>query len=658
MKTAPKRSSVAAKGEPAAPVTSWQARVFRPGFLSLVLVLITMAVFWPVRQNAFVSLDDGPYVTENPHVLGGMTWANMAWALTTGRAGNWNPLTWWSHMLDCQFYGVNPVGHHTSSLLLHAANTFLLFWFLWSVTGATWRCFTVAALFALHPLHVESVAWVAERKDVLSTFFFLITLGAYARSVRRRPALEVSAAAGGGTPGAKRGKANQRASQAPVVTPLDARYYLASLLAFALGLMSKPMLVTGPCLLLLLDFWPLSRVVLPLASNPRGRVRRLLIEKIPFLLLSVAVSAATIVFQQEAGAVRSLKSISLDFRLANAVLSYCQYLLQMIWPVDLAVFYPFSPLFSPWTVGAAALVLLVISVLVYRVASTRRYLAFGWLWYLVSLLPVIGLMQVGGQAHADRYTYIPLVGVFTFLVWGAYDLTKHWRRHALVLSTLGLGVIVLCTGLTRRQLAYWRDSGTLFRHATLATRNNYAAYDNLGLYLSRQGKSDEAIQNFRRALEIFPTAGEVYENLGVELLMRGSLDQAITNFQNAVRFSPGSASAHCNFGCALANQRKWGEAIREYQESLRLKPEDAQVHRNLGLALDEQGKPEGATAEFIEASRLAPYDPQIRLTLGMALAKQGKREEAIAQLNEALRLKPDFTPAQQELRRLGVPGRQ
>jgi tetratricopeptide (TPR) repeat protein len=655
MKTKPKKPLLAGKGKQVDSVPSWLTRICRPEPISLLLVILTLASFWSVRENAFVSLDDGAYVTENPHVLGGITWANTAWAFTTGRAGNWNPLTWLSHMLDCQFYGVNPAGHHITSLVLHAANTLLLFWFLRSVTGATWRCLAVAALFAVHPLHVESVAWVAERKDVLSTFFFLLTLGAYAKSARREAKLEVPAAARGGARGAKVGKAKERASQAAIDGRFHTLYYLGSLFFFALGLMSKPMLVTVPCLLLLLDLWPLGRLALPLSTNPRGRVRRLLIEKIPFCLLSLAVSAATIVFQREAGAMRSLETISFEFRLANAFLSYCQYLLQMFWPANLAVFYPFSPLFSPWTVSAAALFVLVTSALVFRVAATRPYLAFGWLWYLMSLLPVIGLLQVGGQAHADRYTYIPLIGVFTSLVWGAYDLTKRWRHHALVLSSAGVVLLFFCVASTRRQVAYWRDSGTLFRQATLVTRNNYAAYDNLGLYLSAQGKSDEAIQNFRQAIEIFPTAGEVYENLGLELLMRGNVNESITNFQNAVRFSPGSASAHCNFGYALANQRKWGEAIREYQESLQLKPEDAQVHRNLGLALDEQGQPEAATGQFTEASRLAPNDPQIRLSLGMALAKQNKRQEAIAQYNEALRLKPDFLQAQQELLQLAAP---
>jgi Flp pilus assembly protein TadD len=378
-------------------------------------------------------------------------------------------------------------------------------------------------------------------------------------------------------------------------------------------------------------------------------------EKLPFFLLSVAVSVLTMVFQQEAGALRSLETISFDFRLANACLAYCHYLVQMCWPLDLAVFYPFSRVFSPWTVGGAALFLLVVTILVFRFAATKGYLTFGWLWYLVSLLPVIGLVQVGAQAHADRYTYIPLIGVFTLLVWGAQDLTKQWRRQTLALSTAGVVVILLCAGLTRQQVGYWRDSGTLFGHAALVTQNNYAAYDHLGLFFSRQGKSDEAVLNFRRALEIFPNAGEVYENLGTEMLMRGSLEPAVTNLQAAVRLSPGSASAHCNLGIALASQRKWDEAVRAYQEAVRLKPEDAQMHRNLGLAMDEQGKLAEAIGQFLEAARLAPYDPQIRFSLGMALAKQGKREEAIAQYNEALRLKPDFLQAQQELRNLAGP---
>jgi Flp pilus assembly protein TadD len=640
------RSSIAGKLDPPVPGSFLRAATQSPQLISFALVLIILVVFWSARNHGFVNLDDQVYVTENPHVVRGITWPNVVWAFTNLEAGFWHPLTWLSIMLDCQLYGLRPGGHHLSSLLMHAANTVLLFLLFRRMTGATWRSAFVAALFALHPLHVETVAWAADRKDVLSAFFALLMLWAYVRYAQTCSVQNTKL----------KGQNSEKvfSIQYSVFSRGRSVWYFAALAFFACAVMSKTMVVTLPLILLLLDFWPLRRFEPNTGYWKLKGLRPLFLEKMPFLLISLLAGLLTVHAERGVGALPGASRVPIQFRMANAVLSCLRYLTQTIWPADLAVFYPYPATFSPGSVAGAALFLLVLSAIALRLYRTKPYLAVWWFWYLLLLLPVIGLIQVGGHAHADRYTYVPLIGVFALLSWGVHDLTKHWRGSALVLSIAAGVVLSACTTLTRQQLAFWRDSGTLFGHAIRVTKDNYIAYYCLGLYVSGEGKSDEAMRNYRLALQANPAYAEAYNNLGLELAMKGNLSEAMNHFREAIRFNPQLASAHSNLGMALASEGKASEAIREYQESLRLKPDEARVHSNLANVLDEQGQPADAIRHYQEALRFDPGSPEIHLNLGMTLAAQGNREQAIAHYAEALRLKPDYAQAKQELRKLAT----
>jgi tetratricopeptide (TPR) repeat protein len=680
---------------------SWKERLCRPACLCWLLALATLTVFLPVARQGYVNYDDSDYVTENAHVQSGLKWANVVWAFTTGHASNWHPLTWLSHMLDCQLFGSKAGPQHLVSVGFHIANTLLLFLLLRRMTGALWRSALVAALFALHPLHVESVAWVSERKDVLSAFFFLLTVGAYVRYV------EVQS---------RRAKVQSPGAGAPRFTLHASRYYLLSLLFFALGLMSKPMLVTMPFVLLLLDYWPLQRSRPSALNSQPSTFFRLVAEKAPFVLLAAASSVVTFIVQRKGGAVST--ALTFGERIANALVSYVRYIGKMFWPENLSILYPHPGHWPAWQVMASASVLLAVSVAVILMGRKRPYLVVGWLWFCGTLIPVIGLVQVGIQSMADRYTYVPLIGLFIMLAWGIAELipVRPWRGSALAVGAAAL--LAACACLTGRQIRFWRDSEALFRHAVQVTRNNYLAYNNLGFYLSGQGRTTEAMENYRLALKINPAyedalnnlgyalAGQkkyaeaipLYEaalrikplhaevhnnlgnalsetgkiddaikhylialqqkpdhadahnNLGIALAMKGKLDEAITHFHEAIRCKPSYASAHSNLGNALAVQHKLDEAIKEYLESLRLKPDDARAHNNLGNALAEQGKVEDAIEHYREALRLNADNPEAHFNLALALIRQGKREEASAHLTEALRLKPDYAEAQAQLK--------
>ena len=609
----------------------------------MALALLTLAVFQPVREHAFINFDDPIYITANSRVQGGITTSNVAWAFTTLQAGFWQPLTWLSHMFDCAVFGLNPSGHHLTSLLLHTANTVLLFVVLRRMTGAIWRSAFVAALFALHPLNVEPVAWAASRKDVLSTFFGLLALWAYARYAEKsRLGRQESGDLGQGA--AAGGSAVGFISR---FLPSASGYYLLTLLFFACGLMSKTIVVTLPLVLLLLDWWPLRRL-------QRLTLKSLALDKAPFLAVGIVAGLLTLRAEHGIGALSDTVLYPFQFRVANAVLSCAGYLAQAVWPRELAVFYPYPSVFSPLLVGGAALLLILASALVVRAHRSKPYLAVGWVWYLVTLSPVLGLIQVGAHSHADRYTYIPLIGIFFLLTWGACDLTKRWLHRRAVLSAAGVAVLLFCTILTTRQLAYWRDSAALFQRALEVTRNNYVAYYCLGAHISDEGRSDEAIADYRLALQINPTYGEAHNNLGVELASRGEIDEAMKCFRDAMRVSPRLASAYSNLGMALVRQGKEREALQQYQESLRLNPDDARVHNNLANLLAGQGRAEEAIEHHREALRLDPNRPEIHFSFGRTLAGHGNHAEAAAQFQEALRLKPDYAPAHQALRALGV----
>jgi Flp pilus assembly protein TadD len=527
-------------------------------WIYLLLAAAVFAVYAQVLHFDFVTYDDPDYVTANPHVQAGLTWDGFAWALRTGFAGNWFPLTWLSHMLDCALFGQDAGAHHATSLAIHLLSTLLFFAWLTQLTGARYRSALVAFLFALHPLHVESVAWIAERKDVLSGLFFVLTLRAY-----------------------------------------TSRRMLLCLALFCCGLMAKPMLVTVPFVLILLDFWPLRR-------------GWKLVEKLPFFAASFAVSVVTYVVHEQVGATASLGLIPLVVRFENALVSCVTYILQTFWPVNLAVFYPYplESLIVPAIFAAIALILITAGAI--HVYPRFPYLAIGWLWYLVMLLPVIGLIQVGAQAHADRYTYLPMLGLSIAFVWGAADALQRWPR---VQQTAAAAVCLACIVLTFRQVAVWRDSVTLYLQAIGSTTDNYVAHYNLAV---------------------------VYET-------RGQLDDAAAQLRETVRARPLFIPAHTALGQIFARQGRPAEAAPEFAAVLRSQPDNADAHYNYGLALAQSGNLPDALREFRATVALRPADFEARFNLAIALLSEGRREEATTQLTEVLRLKPDFAPARQEL---------
>jgi len=587
---------------------------------SLVLALGTLALYWPVTGYPFINFDDNEYVSENPVVQAGLTWHGLQWAFTGIHVGNWHPVTMWSHLLDCQVYGLNSWGHHLTNVLLHAVNTVLVFLWLNRLTGAVWRSWVVAALFGWHPLHVESVAWLAERKDVLSGCFGLLCLMCYTRYARH---LSV-------------------AGKNPVAGVRSPFYWLA-LVCFALGLMSKPMLVTWPFVLLLLDYWPLNR----LKPSDWGR---LVVEKIPFLLLAAGSCVMTYVAQRQGGAVVAVQDLALDLRVANALISYCRYLGKLFWPTNLAAFYPLPehwPAVAVWLAGG---LLLGLSVLWFRLRRAHPYLLMGWLWFVGTLVPVIGLVQAGKQAMADRYTYLPSLGVLIMVIWGTHEFTRRWRQPALMLAAAAAGIA--CLAVTRQQLGYWQDGETLFRHALKVTDENYNTYSGLGLALLKKGQIDEAIILFQKAIQMKPHYADAPHNfLGYALLNRGQIDEAVSELKLAIKLMPDNSESHYNLGVAFGKKGRVAEAISQYQEAIRLNPSYLLAHNNLGNALFRQGRRDEAIQQYRETLRLKPDFAEAHNNLGYVLLSLGQKEEAISQFQHALRLKPDYVDAKQNLAR-------
>lgn len=495
-----------------------------------------MLPYLQIKDHCFITFDDDQYVTANPMVLAGLTWQGMVQAFTTFQTGNWHPLTWLSHMLDAEVYGLNPGGHHLTNLFFHLANTLLLFLFLEGVTGARWPSAMVAALFALHPLHVESVAWVAERKDVLSTFFWLATMGAYA--------LYVSA------PAVKR--------------------YLSVIVLFALGLMVKPMLVTLPFVLLLLDYWPLGRVQFEMAPGGdhaikvKGRRLKpgywlLVREKIPLLGLAAASCLITVLAQKGVGTVIPLAIWPLDARIASSLVAYVKYLVKLFWPYPMIFFYPLAPV--PWWEAVwAGLTLVFLTVFLLYGARRHPYLGVGWLWYLGTLVPVIGLVQVGGQAMADRYTYVSFIGLFIMVVWGAAEATSGWRHRQIIRSTGAAALILACLLSSWGQVGYWRNSETLFIHAININPKNYMAFNHLGMSFANEGKLEGAIVMFKKSIEVDPYYPYAYNNLGVVYGRLGRLEEAVANYKIAIRLKPSGAVFYRNLAMVYRHQGKIAEA--------------------------------------------------------------------------------------------------
>lgn len=578
-------------------------------WVGLALLLVTFAAYAQVLTYSFLNYDDNLYVTENRQVQQGLTLENVRWAFTNTHSSNWSPLTWLSHMLDCRLFGLNPKGHHLSSLLFHLANTWLLLLVLTRMTGQLWPSTLVAALFALHPLHVESVAWVAERKDVLSTFFWLLTMIAYVNFVRHR------------------GRAR----------------YAAVAILFALGLMAKPMLVTLPFVLLLLDYWPLGRL-----SDKGAKIRsrwhfaaRLVREKIPLFLLVGVFSAVTYVAQRSGEAVVPFDKLPLGPRVSNALTSYANYITKMLWPDDLAPFYPHARRIVPaWALGGALLVLIV-TYLVIREARRRPYLPVGWFWYLGTLVPVIGLVQVGEQARADRYTYVPLIGLFIMLAWGIVDLSARWSHRKTVLGVSAAIVIFLLTVCTWVQAGYWRDSITLFEHAVRVVPNNYLALNNLGAAYADAGRYEKTIEVCSRAVEIMPNYANAYYLLGKGHDVLGRNEEAIKNYKQAISYDRDFVLAHKDLAMVYGKAGRFDEAADAWKGLLRLQPDNGKAHYNLGRAWAVLGRREDAAQAYQEAIRCDPSDALAYDELGKVYGEMGRFEEAIAAWKEVIRVQPN-----------------
>ncbi len=653
------------------------------------MLILTLIAYWPVYHCGFVNFDDPDYIQENVTIQKGLTSQGVVWAFTTAHSSNWHPLTWLSLMLDCQLFGLNPGMSHVVNVLLHVGTTLLLFLLLDKMTDARWRSAMVAAFFALHPMHVESVAWIAERKDVLCAFFFVATILAYVQYARK--------------PGLWR--------------------YLPVFGLFALALMSKPMAVTLPFVLLLLDYWPLQRVRVKVESE--GRVHsplslslfRLILEKIPMFALVVASSMVTVWAQKKGGTVLSLATLSISGRIFNSAVAYVRYLADSVYPVNMAIIYTLPPQWVWWKVAGAIVLLLTITVVAIRFIKSRPYLLIGWLWFLGTLVPVIGIVQVGIQSKADRYTYLPYIGLFIAVIWIFSD------RIARKLFPVAAILLLACIVGVRYQLQFWRGSEELFSHATKVTADNYIAYNNLGFWYlehtnydqaitftkkaialnptyhyaeknlayiyEKMGRNAEAIEHYAASLRIIPDQPDALSHLGGILIDQGRVAEGTAQLERAVQLNPqdvhvinslalgmaaqknfGEAARYLreelkilpdnpdalsNLGNALASDGKFTEAIASYFEALKLRPNDAQAHGNLATALLQSGKPDQALEHYLAAVKISPDDFTARLNCGLVLLQLGKRAEAKPHLIEAVRMNPNSVEAKNALKAAGGP---
>lgn len=601
--------------------------------LGLLLVMATLALYNPISRNGFVGYDDEGYVTENPHTQAGVSWRTISWAFTTLDLANWHPLTWMSHALDCQLFHLNPAGHHYTSLLLHATNALLLFLILQWFTGCTARSLMVAALFALHPLNVESVAWVAERKNVLCMFFFLLALAAYGWYVRR---------------------------------PGVGRYVVVAVL-FAAGLMAKPMVITLPFLLLLLDYWPLgrmrfagneesqdgaSRSGLPFATSTQP-VSKLFLEKIPLLALSAGSAMITMIAQNVGGAVVSTAAVSPLLRLENAIVCYVRYIEKMIWPSNLVPIYPFPHALPKWEVACSAILLLAVTLAVLKYRESR-YLLVGWFWFLGAMVPMIGLVQVGNQAMADRYMYLPVVGLFVMVVWAAGELASVRHIKTEYLAIAGLLILGGLSAVTRVQLGYWQDGFSLWTHTLAVSPQNFVAENNLAVTLIKHGRRDEAIPHFRAAAALEPTDPTSQLNLGIYAQEQGDLKQAAARYEWVLQLTTNAqlrTSAYSNLGSTYFALRDYARAQQNYESALKLNLASPIVLRDLGLLAQKTGDWDRAIYYFARWVAVEPSDVGY-LLLSHAL-DQGKRDrEAKLSYQQALRFSTDINLAQQRANQL------
>ena len=595
-------------------------------YLNLILILATLLAYWGVWNCAFINYDDNGYFYNNHHVLTGLKGENLLWAFTNGETANWHPVTWISLILDATLFGSGASAPHLVNLVLHIANTLLLFGLLRFLTGACWRSFLVAIWFGLHPMHVESVAWVAERKDVLSAFFFMLTLLAYAHYVK------VS-----------------RKSTSPFKG-----WYWAALGLFTLGLMSKPMLVTVPFLLFLLDWWPLQRFQKPHDAETGGSlmksseivsrtiIRPIFLEKIPFLLLGAGICIVTFLVQREGGAVAKLTQFTLAMRVENTFVSYARYFGKTIFPSNLAVPYPFVAHWPGLILWSAIAFFLLTSTA--AVWLSRRYPFFftGWFWFAGMLVPVIGLVHVGGQSMADRYNYLPSIGIFIIIVWGGTIFLHQLRKFNVPVMILGgVGGLLLLGVQTHKQTSYWHDDGKLFGHSLKVTQNNYIACINYGAWLAKNGDFQGAWNQYQLALQLNPQDCNVLYDLGNNWVKLGGWDQAIKCYRDALAVKPDQADILNNLGFAQAATKQYAEAVTNFELSLRLNPDYGDAHNNLASILFRQGDFDGAASHFYLACKLMPDNAQVQVNLGDVLLRLGQSENAVACYRRALELEPN-----------------
>jgi tetratricopeptide (TPR) repeat protein len=574
--------------------------------ICLGLALAVLALYSPLWSCEFIIYDDPDYITTNDMIQHGVNGPSLAWAFSTGHSSNWHPLTWISHMLDFQLYGLHPAGHHFTSLLLHLANSILLFLLVLRMTGARWPAAMVAALFALHPLHVESVAWVSERKDVLSTLFWMLTVWAYLGYVE----------------------------QTRVQGPRRALFYSLAVLLFALGLMAKPMLVTLPFVLLLLDYWPLRRFP---PARPPWR------EKIPFFILAAAASAVTFLVQKHGGAVMSFERIPLGLRLANIPIAYVRYIGKTFWPFHLAILYPYPPRWPVWKITGALAILALITAWVVRRARAQPYLLVGWLWFLGVLAPVIGLVQVGFQDMADRYSYISIVGLFIMVVWSVREWSALWPAR--LPAVLAGSAVAACLVLTPWQVSHWKNTPKLFTHAVTTTDDNYLAYYDLGSYYALIGQRPAAIKYLEQSVRIIPNHAVAQNNLGKVLFLEGRVDEALVHLSIAVALRPELPEVHYNLGNALLAKGRIAEALDHFQQHVDLLPDDPVAQNNFANVLLDQGLPDDAMPHFQKVLQLRPDSAEAHYKLGNILLQKGRTAEAVAQYQQALQIRPDYLQA-------------
>lgn len=577
----------------------------------LLLAVVTLLAFWQIHDCDFINFDDPEYVTENSHVLKGITADGIRWAFMSGHASNWHPLTWISHMLDVQFFGLNPHWHHLMNLLFHIANTLLLFFVLHRMTKVLWPSVVVAALFALHPLHVESVAWVSERKDVLSAFFWMLTLNAYVSYV---------------------------------ASPNRWRYLIV-LLFFGLGLMAKPMLVTLPFVLLLLDYWPLRRFgrtesALAQKNSEWITIRSLIWEKVPFFVLAFLSSIVTFVVQQKGGMIQSLQSFPFEVRLQNALISYITYMVKTIWPTHLAFLYPYPSHQQLWHVLGAVLVFVSITIFVIRAAKNSPYLTVGWFWYVGTLVPVIGFIQLALQARADRYTYLPHIGLFIMAAWGIPELIGKWRYRGQALFALSIGFLVFFFIVTVNQLKYWKNSFTLYDHTIKITDSNFLAYGNRGYAYASAGDYQQAIADYDRSITINPNIMMVHFNRGYANYKLGNYKQSIMDYEKAIEIVPGSSLSYFHLALTYEKLGNEKEAIKNYDKAIEITPESPLAYFNRGNAYAAFGQTKRAIEDYGKAIGIDPQYVQAYLNQGCSYHDLGNDKQAIMNYNRAIEIDP------------------